>query len=123
MDLSPPQIAVVDNDEDTLNLYTEFIKLNGYIVIGFENPYFLIDYICENPELKFIIIDYRMPQMTGCELANQIHTLNPNNKMAFVTGYDHIVNNTLDLEIFRKPLPLGKLIDIVDSYMQNQAII
>ena len=26
MDLSPPQIAVVDNDEDTLNLYTEVIN-------------------------------------------------------------------------------------------------
>jgi hypothetical protein len=24
--LSPPQIAVVDNDEDTLNLYTEVIN-------------------------------------------------------------------------------------------------
>ena len=33
MDLFPPQIAVVDNDEDTLNLYTEFIQMNGYIVI------------------------------------------------------------------------------------------
>ena len=33
MDLFPPQIAVVDNDEDTLHLYTEFIQMNGYIVI------------------------------------------------------------------------------------------
>ena len=120
MDLSPPQIAVVDNDEDTLNLYTEFIKLNGYIVIGFENPYFLIDYICENPELKFIIIDYRMPQMTGCELANQIHTLNPNIKIAFVTGYDHIVNNLLNLEIFKKPLTVSQIIEIVNKYMNHK---
>jgi DNA-binding NtrC family response regulator len=124
MDLPPPQLAVVDNDEDTLSLYTEFIQMNGYIVVGFANPYFLIDYISEHLEqLKFIIIDYRMPQMTGCELANQIHALNPNIKMAFVTGYDHIINNTLNIEIFRKPLPLGKLIDIVDKYMHQQAII
>ncbi|HET7644355.1 MAG TPA: hypothetical protein VFK40_12665 [Nitrososphaeraceae archaeon] len=66
MDLSPPQIAVVDNDEDTLNLYTEFIQMNEYIVIGFENPYSLIDYISKYPKhLKFIIIDYGMSQMTG----------------------------------------------------------
>ncbi|MGE0243595.1 MAG: response regulator [Nitrososphaeraceae archaeon] len=124
MDLSPPQLAVVDNDEDTLNLTTEFIQMNGYIVVGFENPYFLIDYISEHLEqLKFIIIDYRMPQMTGCELANQIHALNPNIKMAFVTGYDHIINNRLNIEIFRKPLSLSKLIDIVDKYMHQQAII
>ena len=95
--------------------------MNGYIVIGFENPYFLIDYISEHSEqLKFIIIDYRMPQMTGCELSKQINALNPNIKMALITGYEQIINNTLNLEIFRKPLPLGKIIDIVDSYMHKQ---
>jgi DNA-binding NtrC family response regulator len=120
LDLSSPQIAIVDNDEDTLNLYTVVIQMNGFIVIGFSNPYFLLDYISEHPEhLKFVIIDYRMPQMTGCELANKIHTLNPNIKMVFITGYDPSINNTLNLQIFRKPLPIRKLIDIVDSYMHQ----
>ena len=124
MDLTPPQIAVVDNDEDTLNLYTEFIQMNGYIVIGFENPYSLIDYISEYPKhLKFIIIDYGMPQMTGCELAIHINEINPNIKMTFVTGYDLIINNTMNIEIFRKPLPLRQLIEVVDKYMHKQAII
>ncbi|HET7644316.1 MAG TPA: hypothetical protein VFK40_12470 [Nitrososphaeraceae archaeon] len=64
MDLTPPQIAVIDNDEDTLNLYTEVIQMNGYIVIGFENPYSLIDYISEHPKhLKFIIIDLPLRQL------------------------------------------------------------
>ena len=121
MDLSLPQIAVVDNDEDTLNLYTEVIQMNGYIVVGFVDPYFLIDYISENPkQLRFIIIDYGMPQMTGCELANKIYSLNSNIKMTLVTGFDRIISNTLNLEIFKKPLPLGKLIDIVDKYMNHQ---
>ncbi|HJT86074.1 MAG TPA: response regulator [Nitrososphaeraceae archaeon] len=77
MDIAHPQIAVVDDDEDTVDLFTEIIQMNGYVVIGFENPQFLIDYICEHPEhLKFIIIDYRMPKISGCKLANQIHKLN-----------------------------------------------
>jgi hypothetical protein len=50
MDSSPPQIAIMDNDEDTLNLFTDVINMQGYLVIGFVNPYFLIDYINENPE-------------------------------------------------------------------------
>jgi len=45
MDLSPPKIAVMDDDEDILNLFTDVINMQGYIVVGFENPYFLIDYI------------------------------------------------------------------------------
>jgi DNA-binding NtrC family response regulator len=124
MDLSPPQIAIVDNDEDTLNLYTEAIQMNGYIVIGFQNPYSLIDYISEHPKhLKFIIIDYGMPQMTGCELAIHINKINPNIEMTIVTGYDRIINNILNIEIIRKPLPLRQLIDLIDKYMHKQAII
>ncbi|HET7643496.1 MAG TPA: response regulator, partial [Nitrososphaeraceae archaeon] len=118
MDSSPPQIAIMDNDDDTLNLFTDVINMQGYLVIGFVNPYFLIDYINENPEqLKFIIIDYRMPQMTGCELANQINKINPKIKMVFVTGYDKIVNNTLNLEIFKKPLTVPQIIEVVNKHM------
>ena len=108
----------MDNDEDTVNLFTDVINMQGYIVIGFENPYSLIDYISENSEqLKFITIEYRMQQMTGCELSNKIHVLNPNIEMALVTGYDHIVNNLLNLEIFKKPLTVSQIIEIVNKYM------
>jgi CheY-like chemotaxis protein len=83
--LISPQIAVVDDDEDTLNLFTDIVQTNGYIVIGFENPQFLIDYICEHPEhLKFIVIDYRMPKMTGCKLAIRIHKITPSIQMALL---------------------------------------
>ena len=110
----------MDNDEDTGNLFTDVINMQEYVVIGFENPYYLIDYINEYPEqLKFIIIDYKMPQMTGCELANQIHAINPKIRMAFVTGYDNIVNNTLNLEIFKKPLTVPKIIEVVNKYMRH----
>ena len=98
--------------------------MNGYIVIGFENPYSLIDYISEHPKhLKFIIIDYGMSQMTGCELAIHINKINPNIEMTIVTGYDHIINNIMNIEIIRKPLPLRQLIELVDKYMHKQAII
>ena len=111
----------MDNDEDTVNLFTDVINMQGYIVIGFENPYSLIDYISENPEqLKFIILDYRMQQMTGCELSNEIHKLNPDIKMTLVTGYDNIVNNLLNLEIFKKPLTVSQIIEIVNKYMNHK---
>ena len=63
-----------------------------------------------------------MPQMTGCELANQIHKLNPSIQMVFVTAYIDIINNELNMEIFKKPLPIHKIIDIVDKYMHYEVI-
>ena len=84
--------------------------MNGYVIIGFENPQFLIDYICEHPEhLKFILIDYRMPKMTGCKLAIRIHKITPNIQMAFITAYNDIINNELKLEVIKKPIQSLKL--------------
>ena len=64
-----------------------------------------------------------MPQMNGCELANQIHVLNPSIQMAFITAYETIMDNALNLEVVRKPLPIRKISDMVDKYMHQQVII
>ncbi|HET7644527.1 MAG TPA: hypothetical protein VFK40_13555 [Nitrososphaeraceae archaeon] len=37
---STTTLAVVDNEEDIVTLFTEVIQMNGYFVIGFTNPYF-----------------------------------------------------------------------------------
>ncbi|MGE0242856.1 MAG: hypothetical protein AB7F53_05125 [Nitrososphaeraceae archaeon] len=57
--------------------------------------------------------------MTGCTLANRIHLINPNIEMAFITAYNDIINNVLNLEVLRKPLSISKIIDIVDKHMQH----
>ena len=124
MDFSSATVAVVDDDKDTVNLFTDIVQMNGYIVIGFENPEFLIDYINEHQaQLKFVIIDYRMPLMSGCELANQIHKLNPTIKMAFITAYNDVIDNALNLEVLRKPLRINEIIYIVNKYMHNHPLI
>ena len=49
-------------------------------------------------------MEYKMKHMTGCEVAGEVNSINPRIKMAFVTGYDNIVNNKLELEIIKKPI-------------------
>ena len=38
-------IALVDDDKDTVNLFTYFLRENGYNVIGFTDHLLLLDYI------------------------------------------------------------------------------
>jgi two-component SAPR family response regulator len=60
-----------------------------------------------------------MSQMMGCELANQIHSINPKIKMVLITAYDDIVNNALNLEIIKKPITLNQIKIIVkQNYRQ-----
>jgi DNA-binding NtrC family response regulator len=113
-------VAMVDNEEDIVSLFIELLQANGYVVIGFTNPLFLIDYIQEHPnQFGLILIDYRMPQMTGCQLANQIHATNPKIKMILLTAFDDIVNNVLNLEIAKKPITLNQILELVERNMNS----
>ena len=62
-------IALVDDDEDTVNLFTYFLREKGYNVSGFTDPILMLDYIRHHDnQFRLVLIDYRMPRITGCEL-------------------------------------------------------
>ena len=71
-------IAVVDDEEDIVTLFTEVLKENGHKVMGFTSPIIILDYIHKHPtEFGLIIVDYRMSPMQGSELASKISAINP----------------------------------------------
>ena len=97
-------VSIVDDDEDTVNLFSYFLRENGYDVFGFTNPLLLLDYIFHHDsQFRLVLIDYKMPQITGCELANKIADINPRIKMVLLTAINDIINNKLNLELIHKP--------------------
>ena len=111
-------IAVVDDEEDIVTLFREVLQENSYHVTGFTQPLMALDYIRRYPDdFSLIIIDYRMPQMQGCELSNKISEINPNIKMVLITAYDNIINNGLNLEIVKKPITNTKLLEVIYHYL------
>jgi two-component system cell cycle sensor histidine kinase/response regulator CckA len=116
-------IALVDDDEDIVNLFTDLLRENGYDIYGFTNPLLLLDYIHHHDNLfRLVLIDYKMPQMTGCELANKIADINSRIEMVLITAVNDIIKNNLNLELIRKPLRMYQLLDIVAKYMRNQSL-
>lgn len=111
-------IAIMDDEEDIVSLFLEAIEQYGYFVLGFTNPNILINYIHQHPDqIGLILIDYKLPQLTGCELANQIFRINPKIKMILLTAFDDIKNNDLNLEIVKKPITLSKLLQIIQQHL------
>jgi DNA-binding NtrC family response regulator len=114
-------IAIVEDEEDILTLFTEIIRENGYPVIGFVNPNSFVEYLrIHRDEIDLILIDYKLPQMTGCELAKKIVEIDPRIKMILITAYDDIGNNTLNLELIRKPIKIIELVQIINRYMRQR---
>jgi FixJ family two-component response regulator len=117
-------IAIVDDDEDTVNLFTELLQENGFEVIGFESPFSFLDYFSQNPDHKFslILIDYMMSNMTGSELATKLASIDPTLPMILVTAYGEIHNNPLNLDVIKKPITLRGLLKVVNQYIDTLII-
>jgi FixJ family two-component response regulator len=112
-------IGIIDPDLDSLNLYEFSLQEFGYKVMTFLTPQSLLEYLHTFPYLiGFLIIEYKMPRMTGCELAIEVNAINQDIKMVFLTGYDNIVNNKFQLEIIKKPITLTRLLKLVEKYMK-----
>jgi DNA-binding NtrC family response regulator len=116
----PQSIAIVEDEEDILTLFTEIIRQNGYPVVGYTNPISFFRYLrTHQDKFVLILIDYKMPQMTGCELANQITKINPKVKMVLMTAANDILNNNLDLELIHKPIKINEFVQIISRYMRH----
>ena len=90
----------------------------GYDAMGLTNPLLILDYIREYPDrFSLIIVDYRMSPIQGCELSSKISAINPKIKMILLTAYDEIKNNSLHLEIVKKPITNTKLLQIIQQYL------
>ncbi len=58
-------IAIVDNDPDLLNIFSEALKMSGYYdVSSFTDPLLAYEHIKENPnKYSLVITDDKMPDM------------------------------------------------------------
>jgi DNA-binding NtrC family response regulator len=99
------------------------LQENGYNLITFTNPKVALEHLLNNPnKYELVISDYRMPYLNGCEFGIKVKELNRNIKVILISAYDSIEdNNKLNFELFRKPVTLQKLLDIVNVSLNNHA--
>ena len=72
-------IAIVDDEVNTGNIYSEVLQMSGYQVHSFTDPLLAYEQIKENPDkYSLLITDYRMPQMNGLRLATELLEINKN---------------------------------------------
>ena len=118
-------ILLVDDDPDILKLYSDYLKLNGFKIIDFDNPFEALDYLQNNiSNCSLVITDYKMNGMSGTDFINKIKERTNGNssiKFVLVSAYlkedfiqgigsknDSKINTRIDL-VLEKPLSLEKL--------------
>ncbi len=79
-------ILMVDDDISVLESGAELLKEHGYSVITSENADDAMDKLQAN-EVDVVVADIRMPQVSGLELLEKIHSTNSNMPVILMTAY------------------------------------
>jgi two-component system, cell cycle sensor histidine kinase and response regulator CckA len=89
MPTSPVETVMVVEDEPAIMKMSKMmLQMLGYRVLAASTPAEAIQLTQENFNLIHLLItDVVMPEMSGCDLADQLQSINPGIKVLFMSGY------------------------------------
>ena len=121
------KILVVDDDKD-YNLYlTKFLSDEGYIIKGITKPMDTLSTL-EQEKFHIVILDLKMPQISGTELLKEIKSKYPNLCVIILTGYPSFKTavETMKLDAFdylKKPFDLNDLRRALNNAQKTYCLI
>jgi CheY-like chemotaxis protein len=141
------RILIADDDADTVLTYKSALEKAGYRVIAVDNGEDCAKAYMEefqklrisraedpintsthwNQPFEAVVLDYRMPQMNGMEVAKEILAVNPHQRIIFASAYiqetvkDSVKELKQVVELLQKPFSYRVLLDIIsDKQIYNQ---
>ncbi|MCO7176302.1 response regulator [Sporolactobacillus kofuensis] len=112
-------IMIVDDQPGIRMLLTEVFKKEGYHVFVAANGYQALTHL-KRKHPALVLLDMKLPDMSGLELLAQLKQLKPNLKVIMMTAYGEgdLVQQALRsgaIAYFTKPFDLQELISVVES--------
>jgi DNA-binding NtrC family response regulator len=108
-------IAIVDDDPDLLNIFSEALHMSGYDVSSFTDPLVAYEYIKENPtKYSLVITDDKMPDMNGLFLSTKLLEINPKMNVIIMSDFLELDCN-YKFNILKKRISIYKLINAVNE--------
>jgi response regulator RpfG family c-di-GMP phosphodiesterase len=116
-------IAIDDDVETLLMLKKVFISKGNQYVETFESAEEALRFIETNKDYVHVcVVDFRMPEMNGDEVARRIKSLDRDIRVVLISGFVDLTNaqrlfaeSSID-EFFRKPIDTEKLWEVVERH-------
>ena len=102
-----PKLMIVDDDPEVRIIVAEFLEDFGYQVLQAEGGSQALDLLGQTTDLRMIITDIRMPEMSGIELANLATERQEDLKIILISGY--FVSQPVERRFLRKPFRMRDL--------------
>jgi CheY-like chemotaxis protein len=112
--------TITTNGEDCLKAYHEIYQRHR---ISYGQQLYHQSY-SKNTSFDVVILDCKMPQMNGIEVAKEILAVNPHQRIIFASAYikDTVIDSIKNLkqvmtESVQKPFEIKRLIDLIEDKM------
>lgn len=103
-----PRVLIVEDDHDVVELYAEILGIYGYELAGFayNGKEAVQMFEAMHPRPDIVIMDHRLPLMSGIEATKEILRIDPKAKVLFVSADLNSREGALSngaLDFIRKP--------------------
>lgn len=110
------KLMVVDDDPEVRVIVAEFLEDFGYDVLQASNGADALALLASTPDLRMIITDIRMPDMSGIELAKAATQRHEDLKIILISGY--FVSQQIEHRFLRKPFRMRELESAVRAELE-----
>jgi len=107
------RLLVVDDDKAVLRTTLRMLEALGYAAVTVASGGEALRLIASGLEIDLVLADFAMPEMTGVELAEAIHTTHPALPVILVTGYGNreTLKDFGEARILQKPYTEAELME------------
>jgi DNA-binding response OmpR family regulator len=112
--MSNKRILIIDDDPDINNLFKLFLEHDGYKVNAYTDPVDAL-YAFRKNIFDLVLLDLKMPNMSGMLLYQKLRNIDPNLLFCFITAnkeyIQHIKTNIPEIDkiVIYKPIFLSDL--------------
>ena len=112
------RILVVDDEEDIARIIKQGLEQNGFQAEAYTDPSVAMEHFRHySKEYCVVLTDYRMPGMTGFQVAREAKLTNPDIKVILTTAFE------IKQEEFSKVLPSTRIDDFIEKPANIKTII
>jgi two-component system OmpR family response regulator len=121
-----PKILIVDDDQESRNLLSEFLQANGYEVGSVADGEAAREELRRDDGYAIVIADLRMPKETGLELLRYLRQQKSKQALilmsSFISGAERKLAQQLGAQaLLEKPFRLTELLRVVDNLARQRA--